>query len=121
MNPTSTSMAVSTGGTSQGTKNVVRADADYYDDDLIVFKSLSSEVWVKLPTAFIQLNGVNYYMATGRTIRIKNLTSQKCYVYISDSGYKIYDKTGTSGSYYINIGNGSAEFVWTGSEWVRMY
>ena len=114
-------MAVSTGGTSQGTKNVVRADADYYDDDLIVFKSLSSEVWVKLPTAFVQLNGVNYYMATGRTIRIKNLTSQKCYVYISDSGYKIYDKTGTSGSYYINIGNGSAEFVWTGSEWVRMY
>ncbi len=121
VNPQTTSMAVSTGGTSQGTKNVVRADADYYGVDNFIFKSLSSEVWVKLPTALIQYEGANYYLGVGRVVRVKNLTSQKCYVYISDSGYKIYDKTGTSGSYYINIGNGSAEFVWDGSEWVRMY
>ena len=112
-------MTVTAGGTSQGTKNVVRADADYFDADMFVFKSLSSEVWVKLPTALIEQNGVNYYISTGRVIKIRNLTSQKCYVYISDSGYKIYDSSGTSGVSYLSIGSGSAEFVWDGSEWVR--
>ena len=121
VNPQSTSMEVKAGGTSMGTKNVVRADSNYYNVDTFIFKSLSAEVWLKLPTSLIEQNGVNYYMSPGRVIRVKNLTSQKCYVYISDSGYKIYDKTGTSGTYYINIGNGSAEFVWDGSEWVRMY
>ena len=119
VNPKSTSMTVTAGGTSQGTKNVVRADADYFDADMFVFKSLSSEVWVKLPTALIEQNGVNYYISTGRVIKIRNLTSQKCYVYISDSGYKIYDSSGTSGVSYLSIGSGSAEFVWDGSEWVR--
>lgn len=121
VNPQSTSMEVKAGGTSMGTKNVVRADSNYYNVDTFIFKSLSAEVWLKLPTSLIEQNGVNYYMSPGRVIRVKNLTSQKCYVYISDSSYKIYDKTGTSGTYYINIGNGSAEFVWDGSEWVRMY
>ena len=67
-------MAVSTGGTSQGTKNVVRADADYYGVDMFVFSSLSSEVWVKLPTSLITYNGANYYMSPGRVIKVRNLT-----------------------------------------------
>jgi hypothetical protein len=112
-------MAVSAGGSSMGTKNVVRADADYYDDDMFVFNSLSAEVWVKLPTSLIVYNGANYYMSSGRVIKIRNLTSQKCYVYISDAGYKIYDVSGTSSASYLSIGTGSAEFVWDGFEWVR--
>jgi hypothetical protein len=90
-------MNVVTGSSGQGTKNVVRADADYYDVDMFVFKSLSSEVWVKLPTSLVEVNGVNCFIGVGKVIRIRNLTSQKCYVYISDGGYKIYDTSGTSG------------------------
>ena len=40
-------------------------------------------------------------------------------MYISDSGYKMYDSTGTTSAYYISVGTGSAEFVWDGSEWIR--
>ena len=89
--------------------------------DLFVFRNLTTEVWVKLPSSTIDINGVNYVIKEGRTIRIRNLTSQKCYVYIDESGYKMYPKSGTSGAYYYSIGSESAEFIWDGYEWIRMY
>ena len=119
VNPQTTSMNVVAGGTSQGTKNVVRADANYYDIDMFVFKSLSTEVWIKLPVSYVEYNGVGYYIGIGRVIKIRNLTTQKCYVYVSDTSTKIYDSSGTSGVSYLNIGNSSAEFAWDGTEWIR--
>ena len=112
-------MNVVAGGTSQGTKNVVRADANYYDMDMFVFRSLSTEVWIKLPVSYVEYNGVSYYIGIGRVIKIRNLTAQKCYVYVSDTSTKIYDSSGTSGVSYLNIGNSSAEFAWDGTEWIR--
>jgi hypothetical protein len=119
INPKSVSMNVVAKGSSVGTKNVVRADADYYGVDMFIFNSLSAEVWVKLPTSLIEYGGANYYMSPGRVIKIRNLTSQKCYVYFSDAGYKLYDVSGTTNAQYLSIGSGSAEFVWDGSEWIR--
>lgn len=119
VNPQTTSMNVVAGGTSQGTKNVVRADANYYDMDMFVFRSLSTEVWIKLPVSYVEYNGVGYYIGIGRVIKIRNLTTQKCYVYVSDTSTKIYDSSGASGVSYLNIGNSSAEFAWDGTEWIR--
>ena len=115
--PAPISMNVVAGGTSQGTKNVIRADSDYYDCDVITLKNLSSEVWIKLPPPYY-VNGKNYSGLSGKSLKIKNLTGQRCYVYIQDPGYKIYAPDSTSSASYYNIGNGAAELLWTGSEWL---
>lgn len=115
--PFPTSMTVVAGGTTIGTKNVIRADSDYFNYDMIVLKNLSSEVWIKLPPPQI-VDGTSINGFSGKSLKIKNLTGQNCYVYIEDSGYQIYAPDSASGASYYNIGNGASEFVWTGSEWI---
>ena len=96
---------------------MIRADSDYYTCDVITLKNLSSEVWIKLPPPYY-VNGKNYSGLSGKSLKIKNLTGQRCYVYIQDPGYKIYAPDSTSSASYYNIGNGAAELLWTGSEWL---
>lgn len=115
-NPNRVTLAVTTGGTSQGNKAVVRADGQYYDKDMFVFDSLSSEVWVKLPSGLLNVNGVNYSMPTGRIIRIKNLTSQKCYVYCDSA--QIIHTFATGNNYYCSIDKANATFIWDGTRWI---
>ena len=120
INPKTVSMTVKAGDTTIGTRNVVRADSEYYDIDMFIIREATSEIWIKLPCTLIELDGINYYIGPERIIKVRNLTSQKCYVYVSDASYKIYDSSGTSGVYYLSVGSGSAEFVFDGKEWVRM-
>lgn len=116
--PTPTSYSVVAGGTSKGTKKVIRADASFCSVDVIVLKNLSEEVWIKLPTTKYVVDGTTYNSLDGKSLKIKNLTSQSCYVYVEDSGYKIYSPDGTSGAYFQSIGNNSTEMIFTGSEWI---
>lgn len=115
--PSPTSMTVIAGGTTIGTRDVIRADADYFDYDMIVLKNLSNEVWIKLPPPQID-DGMTISRLNAKSLKIKNLTGQNCYVYIQDSGYQIYAPDSNSSASYYNIGNGASEFVWTGSEWI---
>ena len=115
--PAPTSMTVIAGNETIGTRNVVRADSDYYNCDAIILKNLTSEVWIKLPPPYY-VNGKNYTGLRGKSLKIKNLTSQRCYVYIQDYGYKIYAPDSTSSASYYNIGQGAAELLWTGTEWL---
>ena len=116
VNPNRVTLAVNTNGTSQGNKAVVRADGQYYDKDMFVFDSLSSEVWVKLPSGLLNVNGVNYSMPTGRIIRVKNLTSQKCYVYCDYA--QIIHTFATGNNYYCSIDKANATFIWDGTRWI---
>jgi len=79
--PAPTSMTVIAGNETIGTRNVVRADSDYYNCDAIILKNLTSEVWIKLPPPYY-VNGKNYTGLRGKSLKIKNLTNQRCYVYI---------------------------------------
>lgn len=115
--PAPTSMTVIAGGNTIGTRNVIRADSDYYDCDVITLKNLSSEVWIKLPPPYY-VDGTNYSGLSGKSLKIKNLTGYRCYVYIQDAGYKIYAPDSTSSASYYDIGQGAAELLWTGSEWL---
>ena len=110
-------MTVIAGGNTIGTRNVIRADSDYYDCDVITLKNLSSEVWIKLPPPYY-VDGTNYSGLSGKSLKIKNLTGYRCYVYIQDAGYKIYAPDSTSSASYYDIGQGAAELLWTGSEWL---
>lgn len=122
VNPISTSMEVIAANTSMGTKNVVRADYEYYDVDTFIFQYLNEEVWIKLPEGNMTIDGKLFQTTPGRVIKIRNLTNYGCYVYVSGSQSKIYpsisDNTSTS---YYNLGNTGAEFVWIGSDWVRTH
>ena len=113
--PAATSMTVKAGSETIGTRNVIRADSTCYDADVITVKNQSSEVWIKLPPPYT-IDGTTYNALYGKSLKIKNLTSQRCYVYCE--GYKIYAPDSTSSAYYYNIGNGAAELLWTGSEWL---
>ena len=115
--PAPISMNVIAGTETIGYRDVVRADSDYYSCDVITLKNLSSEVWIKLPPPYY-VNGKNYTGLSGKSLKIKNLTSQRCYVYVQDRGYKIYAPDSTSSASYYNIGQGAAELLWTGSEWL---
>ncbi len=115
-NPNRVTLAVTTNGTSQGNKAVVRADSQYYDKDMFVFDSLSSEVWVKLPGGTLSVDGVTYFLPPGRIIRVKNLTGQKCYVYCSDR--QIIHTFATGNSYYCSIDKANATFIWDGNRWI---
>lgn len=115
--PAPTSMTVIAGGNTIGTRNVIRADSDYYDCDVITLKNLSSEVWIKLPPPYY-VDGTNYSGLSGKSLKIKNLTGYRCYVYIQDAGYKIYAPDSTSSASCYDIGQGAAELLWTGSEWL---
>ena len=115
--PVPTSMAVIAGANVIGNKDVIRADSDYYGYDVIILKNLSNEVWIKLPPPY-NINGTSHSQLEGKTLKIKNLTAQNCYVYVQDSGYRIYSPDSASYASYYNIGNGAAEFLWTGSEWL---
>lgn len=111
------SMTVKAGTTTIGTRYVVRADSDYYSADMIVLKNASGEIWIKLPPPY-NVDGVTYPALLGKCLKIKNLTSQKCYIYCEDSGYKIYTPNGNDSASYWEIGNQSVELMWTGSEWI---
>ena len=113
--PATVSMTVKAGTETIGTRNVIRADSTCYDADIITVKSATSEVWIKLPPP-ITVDGNSFTSLYGRSLKIKNLTSQRCYVYCE--GYKIYAPDSTSSAYYYNIGSGAAELFWTGSEWL---
>ena len=108
-------MTVKAGTTTIGSRYVIRADSTYYEADVIVLKSLSGETWIKLPPPII-VDGVSYSFISGKSLKIKNLTSQKCYVYCESE--PIYAPDGTGSAYYYSIGNQAAEFVWDGTEWI---
>ena len=95
-------MTVKAGTTTIGSRYVIRADSTYYEADVIVLKSLSGETWIKLPPPII-VDGVSYSFISGKSLKIKNLTSQKCYVYCESE--PIYAPDGTGSAYYYSIGN----------------
>ena len=111
------SMTVKAGTTTIGTRYVVRADSDYYNADMIVLKYAAGETWIKLPPPY-NVDGTAYSALLGKCLKIKNLTSQRCYMYCEDAGYKIYTPDDNNSANYWEIGNQSVEVMWTGSEWI---
>lgn len=110
-------MQVVAGTQNVGARYVVRCDSDFYNMDAIVIRYAPGEIWIKLPTAY-EVDGNSFPPSSGKTIKIKNISDQNCYVYVQDSGYKIYAPDSSSNAYYYNIGKASSEFLWTGNEWL---